>query len=179
MTKLPVPMPPPGEMLRRRIAERKYRMVLRRLCLGALALCVLLSQLLLPYRQRGLGMYPMVQNGDLVVANRLRRDCGKGDLVLYRMEGRVYLGRIAAVEGEEVMMDESGQLLVNGCIRNEGILYPTYGRPGASYPQRVPEGMVYILGDHRTQSWDSRDHGCVRKTDILGRIIGILRTRQL
>lgn len=176
MAKLPVPMPPPGEMLRRRRLEQRYWAFLRRLCLVTAALCILFSQVLLLHRHQGLGMYPAVQSGDLVLATRLGKAYEKEDLVLYRLEGQVRLGRIVAIAGDEVRMGSSGQLLVNGSVQNGPILYPTYARENGMYSLRVPEAAVYILGDHRTQSTDSRDHGCVREEDILGTVMGILRT---
>ena len=179
MAKLPVPMPPPGEMLRRkqkeRILRRKRLRWIRGLCLLAAAVWILFSQVLLLCRNRELGMFPTAEYGDLVLADRLCGEYGKGDMVLYRLEGQLRLGRIAASEGDVVTMGSSGSLLVNGSIQTGRILYPTYARNNGPYAQQVPEGKVYILGDHRTQSYDSRDHGCVRVEDILGRVIAVVR----
>ena len=177
MTKLPVPMPPPGEMLRQKKKERMLRRKrlrqLRGLCLLAVTAWILFSQVFLLFRNRELGMFPTAEYGDLVLAHRLCRDYGKEDVVLYRVEGKVRLGRIAAVETDVVAMGQSGSLLVNGSVQRGRILYPTYARDDRTYAQKVPEGMVFILGDHRTQSYDSRDHGCVRVEDILGKVIAI------
>lgn len=179
MTKLPVPMPPPGEMLRRkqrdRTIQRKRLMRIQWLCLLAVTAWILFSQVFLLCRNRELGMFPTAEYGDLVLAHRLCRDYGKEDMVLYRVEGKVRLGRIAAVETDVVAMGRSGSLLVNGSVQRGRILYPTYARDNRTYAQKVPEGMVFILGDHRTQSYDSRDHGCVRVEDILGKVIAIVR----
>lgn len=175
MAKLPTPMPPPGEMLRRKQMERRrrqrYMALGSGLCLLTAALVLTFTQVILLHRHQGLDMFPTVEDGDLVLADRLRKTYAENDLILYRVDGKVRMGRIAAVAGDQVMMDDSGGLLVNGSIRNGQILFPTYAREDTVYPQRIPEGTVYILGDHRTQSWDSRDHGCIPVEAILGKVI--------
>ena len=179
MGKLPVPMPPPGEMLQRRKSEiRKHRRI-RRLCLLAAAFWILFSQVLLFHPYQGIGMYPSLRDGDLVLANRIWPEYEKGDLVVYRLNGQLCLGRIGAVAKDAVMMDDSGALLVNGSIQNAHVLFPTYARADSSYPVQVPEGMVFLLGDHRTKCSDSRDHGCVALEDLLGKVIAVLRVGEL
>ena len=183
MAKLPVPMPPPGEMLRRRREEmgrrRTYLTLGRRLFLLTAALWIILSQVIMIHRNQGLGMFPAIKDGDLTVSSRLWRELEKDDVVVYRMGGRLQIGRIVATERDVVKMDDSGSLLINGSVQNGQILYPTYARKYAVYPQRIPEGSVYVLGDHRTQSLDSRDHGSVPLDDILGKVIVVIRMRGL
>lgn len=183
MAKLPVPMPPPGEVLRRRRLQRMtlwgYGALFLRLCLVAAVLWLAFSQIFLLHRNRGLGMFPAVKDGDLLLAYRLHEDYGKGDVVLYRLDGQLHTGRIAALGTDVVMMDDSGSLLVNGSVQNSGILYPTYARENTVYPQRVQEGMVFVLGDFRTQTQDSRDFGSIPLDDIQGKVITIVRRRGL
>ena len=183
MAKLPVPMPPPGEMLRRRRQEMdrrgKSRKCLLFLCLTALLLTLLFTQLLLIHRNQGLGMYPTAGDGDLVLARRGTAGWQRDDLVVFRLEGELQLGRIVAVGGDEVMLEEEGRLLVNGTVRQRHSLYPTYPRENGQYPLPVPEGTVYILGDHRTQSRDSRDFGSISRENIVGKVIAIVRIGEL
>ncbi len=183
MAKLPVPMPPPDEMLRRRRQERLlkqgYGALGLRLCLLAAAVWLVFSQVFLLHRTQGLGMFPAVKDGDLVLAYRLQQAYGKGDVIAYRLDGTVHLGRIAALETDVVMMDDSGSLLVNGSVQNGEILYPTYARENTVYPQRVQKGMVFVLGDFRTQTQDSRDFGPIPLNDIQGKVIAVVRRRGL
>ena len=67
------------------------------------------------------------------------------------------------------MLDESGKLLINGTAQNGEILYPTYAEEGLEYPLTVPENHVFILGDYRTQTVDSRDLGRYRWSVWRGR----------
>jgi len=183
MNKFPVPMPPPGEMLRRRQAEmyrRRKRMIcLCVLCLTAVFLALVFSRAILICQNQGLGMFPTAEEGDLVLAWRNRAVWSREDLIVFRMDGELHLGRIAAVERDWVMMDDSGSLLVNGSVCNSQALYPTYARRDGEYPQQVPEGTVYVLGDHRTQSRDSRDFGAVPMEWIKGKVFAIVRIGDL
>ena len=58
-------------------------------------------------------------------------------------------------------------------------MYPTYAKDEVKYPYTVPEGMVFILGDYRTQAVDSRDFGAVEQKDVQAKVITILRRRSL
>ena len=106
--------------------------------------------------------------------------------LLYRLGGNpalrapeVYAGRIIATGGDVVMMNEGGTLLVNGTPQSGEIMYPTYVRGNLEYPYRVPDGCVYILGDYRTNTKDSRDFGAIPLGDVMGKVITILRRRGL
>ena len=54
------------------------------------------------------------------------------------------------------MLDESGELRVNGTLRAGEILYPTYPAGDLVYPYTVPEGCLFLMGDNRTGSNDAR-----------------------
>lgn len=161
------------------LTRRGYAALGLRLCLMALALWLVFSQVFLLHRNQGLGMFPAVKDGDLILAYRLQQTYGKGDVVVYRAGGQRYLGRIAAGGTDVVMMDDSGSLTVNGSPQNGEILYPTFARENAVYPLRVQEGMVFVLGDYRTQTQDSRDFGPIPLDDIQGKVITLIRRRGL
>lgn len=173
----------PMEMARKRkfdlLTRRGYAALGLQLCCIAVALWLVFSQVFLLHRNQGLGMFPTAKDGDLVLAYRLQREYGKGDVVVYRLDGGLHLGRIAAMGSDVVMMDDSGGLSVNGNPQNGEILYPTYARENTVYPLRVQEGMVFLLGDYRTQTQDSRDFGPIPLDDIQGKVITLVRRRGL
>lgn len=124
-------------------------------------------------------MFPALKDGDLVFAFRLQQEYAKKDVVVYEVDGQEYIGRIAARGTDVVTLDDSGTLLVNGTVQSGEILYPTYAEGELEYPYVVPEGYVFVLGDYRTQTTDSRTLGAIPMGDVKGKVITILRRRGL
>ncbi len=93
--------------------------------------------------------------------------------------GRRHFGRVIASAGDVVNMGDNGSLQVNGTTQSGEIMYPTYAREGAQYPYRVPDGCLYVLGDYRTSTTDSRDYGPIPLERVEGKVITILRRRGL
>lgn len=174
------PISPIQVVRRRRLGlqtRRGYGALGLRLLTTALTVWLIFGQVFLLHRNQGLGMFPAVKDGDLVLAYRLQREFIKGDVVAYRLDGQLRLGRIAACGSDVVMMDDSGSLTVNGNPQNGEILYPTFARENTVYPLRVQEGMAFVLGDYRTRTEDSRDFGPIPLDDIQGKVITIVRRR--
>lgn len=169
------------------IAERRNRALDRQgwasLVLRILALLLIgwavLTQVFLLTQVSGNDMFPAVKDGDLIIGFRLQREYAENDVIVYTVNGETHIGRIAADETDVVTLDESGTLLVNGTVQSGEILYPTYAKEGLTYPYTVPEGHVFVLGDYRTQTEDSRDFGPIPMEDVEAKVITILRRRGL
>lgn len=159
--------------------RRDLLSLLLRLLFIALVLWILLSQVFLLTQAQGTAMFPSVKDGDLVFGFRLHTDYRKDDVVVYRYNDELFVGRIAAGPGDNVDISQEGSMLVNGTPQTGEILYPTYTRDGEAQSFRVPEDSVYILGDYRTQSRDSRDFGPVPLEELEAKVITILRRRGL
>lgn len=140
---------------------------------------VLLTYVFLITQAKGNGMFPAVKDGDLIIGFRLQQEYAKNDVVIYKIDGKAQTGRIVARETDVVTLDESGTLYVNGTAQNGEILYPTYAKEGLEYPYRVPENAIFVLGDYRTQTQDSRDYGAIQMEAVEGKVITILRRRGL
>lgn len=138
---------------------------------------IIFTQVFLITQCSGMGMYPAIEDGDLILAYRLHQKYEKGDVVAYTVDGATYLGRIVAKGTDVVFMDDSGTLQINGTNQGGEIMYPTYAKPGTEYPYRVRENELYLLGDYRTQCQDSRDFGSIPMDDIQGKVITIVRRR--
>ena len=83
-------------------------------------------------------------------------------------------------ETDVITIDDTGQLLVNGTPQTGEIAFPTYAKKGIKkYPYRVPKGCVFLLGDYRTQTKDSRDYGPIKMEDVKAKVITVLRRREL
>ena len=121
-------------------------------------------------------MYPAILDGDILIGYRLDKNYLKNDVVVCRADEQKIIGRVAARAGDSVDITEDGRLFVNGTEQTGEIAFPT--EPGdQTYPYTVPEGCVYILGDYRTHTTDSRDFGPVPTKDIKGKVISLFRRR--
>ena len=120
------------------------------------------------------------QGGDLLIGFRLQRNFLKNDVVVYKANGKLQVGRILGQETDVITIDDTGQLLVNGTPQTGEIAFPTYAKKGIKkYPYRVPKGCVFLLGDYRTQTKDSRDYGPIKMEDVKAKVITVLRRREL
>lgn len=163
----------------RALNRQGYVSLLFRVLLLVLIGWLLFTRVFFLEQNTGNGMFPALKDGDLMVGFRLQQEYAKDDVVAYVVEGETRVGRIAARETDVVTLDETGTLLVNGTMQSGEILYPTYAKEEITYPYTVPEGMVFILGDYRTQTEDSRDFGPIPMEDVKGKVITILRRRGL
>lgn len=127
----------------------------------------------------GNSMYPTLRDGDIVMFYRLNANYEADDIVVFKLNGERYIKRVVAREGDIVDIDnESGYLIVNGSVMSEGILFPTRtNNDVVTYPYTIPTGHVFVLGDNRENSVDSRKLGAISTDAIFGKVMLVLRTR--
>jgi len=156
----------------------------RRLILFAAIVWVVFTYGILVTQARGQGMYPAIKDGDVCILfrtpamNLVREKLEQGDVIAYTHEGKRYFARVVAVAGDSVELTDSGNVTVNGAAEPTEIMFPTYDS-GTTYPLTVPEGCVYVLGDYRTHAEDSRDHGVIPLEQVDGKMLTLLRRREL
>lgn len=172
----------PGIIKKRRnglLIKKGYLSLFWRIILLAVIGYLLFTQVFLITQASGIAMFPAIKDGDLMICFRLQQSYVKNDVVVYKVDGIRYVGRIIARETDVVTMDDSGTLQVNGTAQGGEILYPTYAREGIEYPYRVSENHTFVLGDYRTQTQDSRDFGSISMDAVEGKVITIIRRRGL
>jgi signal peptidase I len=131
-------------------------------------------------QMHGETMYPKLRDGDLMLYYRLEQDYHNDDVVVYKVNGQTCVARIVAQGGDVVEVNSDGELLVNGNVQAEEIFYPTEADPiGITYPYTVEADSYFMLCDFRTESADSRYYGAVSKADFCGKVITILRRREI
>ena len=151
----------------------------------ALVCSVLAVVLLFTFAVRLIGvdghsMVPTLQDGDrLLVLNAMLCDGYEpGDIVVLRKESFLptpIVKRVVAVEGQVVDIDfTSGTVFVDGKpLQEDYISERTFTAEGTAFPLTVPKGSVFVLGDNRNNSTDSRDArlGTVDERYIIGRAV--------
>ncbi len=123
--------------------------------------------------------YPAIKDGDLLIGYRLDKNYDRGDVVLYVRDGEKSVGRIIGLPGDIIIINSTGNLIVNGTNSGLNDLHPTYPGDELEYPYRVPDDAVFILGDNRTHCIDSRSFGAVKLNNIKSKAITVLRRRDL
>lgn len=120
-------------------------------------------------------MDPTLRAGDSVLAVKFVYRLGeprRGDVVLFEApnDGAPTIKRVVGLPGDTVAVRD-GVLFVNGEKKWEG--YVDYGLTDSTFlgPAHVPEGHVYLMGDNRVNSLDSRSYGPVPEADLLGRVL--------
>lgn len=124
-------------------------------------------------------MGPAVREGDLIVFYRLQKEYSAGDLIVVNDGDRKEVRRVIATAGDEVGFDENG-LVINGYHQIEERIH-TETLPfsdGITYPVTIREGQVFVMGDNRPQSRDSRLYGPVDvDTGTEGEVMTVIRRR--
>lgn len=123
-------------------------------------------------------MAPAVKDGDLAVYYRLQKEFKPSDIVIVEKNGETEARRIIAGCGDSVDITAEG-LKINGYLQQEtGIYMETLPyTEGISFPLTVGKDEYFVLGDHRTDAKDSRIYGTVKKEEIKGTVITLLRHR--
>lgn len=140
------------------------------------ALSVLVATLFLPVLQiYGTSMTPTITAGDVVVSIK-GSDFRQGDLISFYYQNSVLVKRVIATSGDWVDMDDAGNVYVNGEMLDEPYLEDgakAYGTVTIDLPYQVGEGRVFVMGDHRSASIDSRTEeiGSVAEEYIIGKIV--------
>jgi signal peptidase I len=126
-------------------------------------------------------MEPGIKNGDLVIFYRqIKNHYLPQEVVVVDYDGQREIRRVIATAGDTVDITEDG-LFINGALQQEPGIYQKTERyqDGVDFPLTVPEGQVFLLADSRDGATDSRIYGCVRIEDTLGKVITLLRRRNL
>lgn len=131
----------------------------------------------------GHSMVPTLQNGDrlLVVNSMFYHDYRRGDIVVLRKDSFLeepIVKRVIATAGQTVNIDfTTGSVYVDGKLLKENYINElTFLEEGTKFPLTVPEGSIFVMGDNRNNSNDSRDSrlGTVDTRYVIGKAAFLL-----
>mgnify|MGYP002514591725 CR=1 FL=1 len=138
------------------------------------AIAVLVATLWMPVLQTfGDSMTPTLEDGQIVISLK-SGDFKQGDVVAFYYNNRILVKRYIANAGDWVDIDEDGNVYVNGELLDEPYVYEkALGECNIELPYQVPENRIFVLGDHRSVSIDSRSSsvGCVAEDQIVGELV--------
>lgn len=165
-----------AEELRRERYKRRYRSAVTSTVytlITVAAAAVLVATLLMPVlRIYGTSMTPTLDNGQIVVSVK-SGELEPGDVVAFYYNNKILIKRVICGSGDWVDIQRDGTVLVNGQVLDEPYLTEkALGTCDIELPYQVPDGRVFVMGDHRETSVDSRSTsvGCVAQEQIVGRI---------
>ncbi|MGM9526545.1 MAG: signal peptidase I [Peptococcaceae bacterium] len=138
------------------------------------AVAVLVAVLFLPVLQiYGHSMTPTLEDGDIVVSIK-GSDFEPGDVIAFYYNNKILVKRVIAGPGDWVDIDKDGNVTVNGQALEEPYLQEkALGDCNIELPYQVPDSRLFVMGDHRSVSVDSRNTavGCVAQEQIVGRLV--------
>ena len=162
--------------LRRQQKKQRSKRIVRGLVFALItvaAAAVLISTLFFPVLQiYGTSMTPTLNQGEIVMT--LKGGVEQGDVIAFYYNNKILVKRVIAFEGDIVDIDGDGTVYVNGEALDEPYLSAkAFGECDLKLPYQVPAEKIFVLGDHRDTSVDSRSSvmGCVSEEQIVGRIL--------
>lgn len=163
--------------LKREEYKKNYFSVLRSTVytlITVAAVAVLVAVLLLPVLQvYGSSMSPTLSEGNIIVSVK-NSEFETGDIIAFYYNNKILIKRAIAMPGDWVDIAPDGEVSVNGRHFEEPYLIDkAFGECDIELPYQVPESRIFVMGDNRSVSVDSRSTtvGCIADEQIVGKIV--------
>ncbi len=137
------------------------------------AVAILVATLWLPFlRIYGASMTPTIQDGEIICCIKTS-EFETGDIIAFYYNNKLLVKRVIGQPGDWINMDAQGNVYVNEVLLEEPYLTEkALGDGDLVMPYQVPDEKLFVLGDHRSTSVDSRHStvGCISQELIVGKI---------
>ena len=174
---------PDVEVLEAVVRQERYRRRLFRMIkttvatlITVAAVAVLVAVLLMPVLQiYGSSMFPSLSEGEYVLTLKTG-EMKTGDIVAFYYNNKVLVKRVIGQPGQWIDIDQEGNVYVDNVLIDESYLpegAKAFGECNIQLPYQVPEARVFVMGDNRAVSVDSRSTtvGCVAEEQLVGRAV--------
>ncbi len=168
----PPPVTPPGMI-------RGIGLWVRDILVAIVTSLLIITFLYQPVRVEGTSMLPRLEDQDRLFINKFVYDFSsiqRGDVVVFRYPldpTKSYIKRVVALPGDRLWIDR-GVVWVNGQPLSEPYVPEEYRDTVSMAEMVVPQGMYFMMGDHRCISSDSRSFGPVKRSLIYGKAVFVM-----
>lgn len=139
----------------------------------AAALAIIISNVFMPVLQvTGNSMAPTLEEGEILLANKNAK-FNTGDIIAFYYNNKILVKRVIATAGDWINISADGTVYVNDIEIDEPYLIDkALGDCNLDFPYQIPESKIFVMGDHRSVSLDSRNSniGCISEEQIVGRV---------
>ena len=118
----------------------------------------------------GRSMNPTIQDGERLLYNPFVGKINHGDICIVNVNEKLLIKRVIAIGGDHLTISIYGSVAINGEWQDEPYINPQE-TDGQSIDIIIPNGELWIMGDNRGHSTDSRHFGTVELGDVLGVVI--------
>jgi len=171
---------PSKDMIREEIARRKLKKSYKKLmykimiCVTiAVAVMIVITNLWIAVLQiDGSSMNPLLHMNEIVLVTRGGTP-DRNDIIAFYYKDKLHVKRVIAIAGDMVDINDDGVVTLNKKPLEEPYVAElSYAFCDMTFPLRVPNGTVFVLGDNRAHSMDSRDSafGFVNREQIVGKV---------
>lgn len=167
-----------GENRERRTKNQAFLEYVDTVVTAIVAVALLSTFAVRVVRVDGHSMEPTLLDGERLITTNFLYDPEHGDIVVidaYIPHGLPLIKRVIGVAGDTIDIDfEAGVVYRNGqALEEPYTAEPTWTYEGVDFPLTVPDGTLFVMGDNRNHSSDSRlpDIGCVDVRDVLGKSV--------